>query len=98
MLASILYGLAHVSNIVLNLASLVIMASVVLSWLNLDPRNTYVQLVRSMTEPMYRPFRRWTSRIQGPFDFAPLVVMLIIVFLQKSLPTYLMSLYFSLKS
>jgi YggT family protein len=93
MTASIFYGLAHVINIVLSMASLIVIISVVISWFNLDPRNQYVRLVRTLTEPLYRPFRRWTSKIAGPFDFAPLIVMLIITFLQKSIPTYLMSMY-----
>ncbi|MBP6217545.1 MAG: YggT family protein [Oligoflexales bacterium] len=97
MLASALYGAAHVVNIILNLATLIVVLSVGISWFQADPRNPYVRMVRSMTEPIYRPIRRWTAKITGPFDLAPLVLMLVIVFLEKAVPTYLMSLYWQMK-
>lgn len=90
MLASVLYGLAHVVNIVLNLALLMIIISVGISWFNVDSRNQFVSTIHMITEPMYRPFRYLTRKIPGPFDFAPFLVCLVIVFLQKALPGYLM--------
>ena len=90
MLSSILYGLAHLSNIILNMLSLIIIVSIGISWFSADPYNQYVRIVRSLTEPMYRPFRKFTQRLSGPIDFSPMIVMLIIIFLQKSLPRYLM--------
>jgi YggT family protein len=92
MISSILVGLAAVINIVLSLVQILVFISVGLSWFSADPYNPYVQMVRGLTEPMYKPFRRWTSKISGPIDISPILVILIIVFLQKSLPTYLMSL------
>lgn len=92
MISRIFYGLGVVTDIVLNLITLLIIASVAISWFNGDPNNQYVQMVRSLTEPMYRPFRRFTRRIGGPIDFAPMLVMLIIVFLHKVIPGYLMAL------
>jgi YggT family protein len=97
MISSILLGLAHVANIVFNLAVLLVIVSVGISWFNADPYNQYVRLVRNLTEPVYRPFRRWTSRIGGPIDIAPMIVMIIIVFLQKSIPAYLMYLHQQLR-
>ena len=97
MLASICYGLAHVVTIVLNMVMLLMIISFGLSWFSADPRNPYVQMVRALTEPMYRPFRRFTRNIPGPLDLAPTIAMLILIFLQKALPAYLMSLSFSLR-
>ncbi len=97
MIASILIGLATVVNIVLNLAQILVFISVGITWFSADPYNPYVKMVRNLTEPMYRPFRRWTNKIGGPIDISPLIVILIIIFLQKSLPTYLMILANNLK-
>ncbi len=97
MLASILYGLAHIVNIILNLALTVIIISVGISWFNVDSRNQFVSAIHTMTEPMYKPFRFLTRKIPGPFDFAPFIACLVIVFLQKALPTYLMMLSFQTK-
>ena len=97
MIPILLQGLAHVANIVLQILTLLLIVSIGISWFNADPYNQYVRMVRSITEPMYRPFRRFTSRIEGPFDFAPMIVMLIVVFLTKTVPAYLMYLSIQLK-
>lgn len=92
MVSSLLYGLAHVTDIVFNLMSLVLIISIALSWFGADPYNQYVRLVRGLSEWICAPLRPFTSRIGGPFDLAPTLAMLIIVFLQKSIPMYLMRL------
>ena len=97
MISSILYGLAHVVSIVLNLVTLLVIISVAMSWFQASPYNQYVQIVNRLTEPLYRPFRKWTRRFNSPIDLAPMIVMLIVVFLQKAVPTYLMSLSIQLK-
>ena len=89
-------GFAFVLDLVLNLVQLLVIASIIISWVNADPYNPIVRTVTSITEPLYRPFRRLTSRIPGPFDWAPLILILVIVFLQKSLIPYLVELSRSL--
>ena len=89
-------GLAFVLDLIFNLVQLLVIASIIISWLNADPYNPIVRTITSITEPIYRPLRRLTSRIPGPLDFAPLVLILIIVFLQKSLIPYLVELSRSL--
>ena len=82
-------GLAFVLNLVLNLVQLLVIASIIISWVNADPYNPIVRTITAITEPLYRPLRRLTSRIPGPLDWAPLILILIVVFLQKSLIPYL---------
>ncbi len=90
MTSSVYYGLAHLTDIIFNLITLLIIISVGISWFSADPYNPYVRLVHKITEPMYRPFRRLLGRFTGPLDLAPMFVMLIIVFLQKTIPAYFM--------
>ena len=85
-------GLAFVLDLIFNLVQLLVIASIIISWVNADPGNPIVRTIRAVTEPLYRPLRRLTSRIPGPLDFAPLILILIIVFLQKSLIPYLVEL------
>ncbi len=89
MLASILVGFAHVFDLLMNMISTLVIVSVALSWFQVDPRNPIVAALNGVTEPLYRPFRKLTRKIPVPFDFAPMLVMLIVVFLQKSVPMYL---------
>lgn len=79
----LLKPLLSVVDLVLNIVQLLIFASIVLSWINVDNSNPVVSMIRSTTEPMYTYMRRWTSRIPGPLDWAPLSIILIIIVLQK---------------
>jgi len=97
MISSILFGLAHVTDVFFNLLTLILIVSVALSWFSADPYNPYVRMVRNLSEMICRPLRRFTDRIGGPLDFAPMLAMLIIVFLQKSIPMYLMRLSYQLR-
>ncbi len=58
---------------------LIIIFSAIISWINLDPRNPFVQLVYSVTEPILMPFRRLIPSTAG-VDFSPLVAIVIISF------------------
>lgn len=81
---SVLLAFIQVIEIVLNMIQLLIFLSVLISWFSADPRNPLVNMVRTLTEPMYAPIRRYvTGRINLPIDLAPLVLWLLIIFIQK---------------
>jgi YggT family protein len=68
----------------LDLYSLVLLASVLLSWVDLSPDNPFVRVVRQLTEPVLAPVRR-VLPAAGGFDFSPLVVLVAIRLLQRLL-------------
>jgi YggT family protein len=68
----------------LDLYSLVLLASVILSWVDLSPDNPFVRLVRQLTEPVLAPLRR-VLPTAGGFDFSPLVLLVVIRVLQRLL-------------
>jgi YggT family protein len=68
----------------LDLYSLVLLASVLLSWVDLSPDNPFVRVVRQLTEPVLAPVRRVLPAVGG-FDFSPLVVLVAIRLLQRLL-------------
>lgn len=96
MLPFIVDGIASVLQVILFAVQILVFASVVVSWVSADPNNVIVQMIYNTTEPMYRPLRKYTNRIPGPFDWAPLAVLLIVVFLTNSLVPYLHALSRSL--
>ena len=81
--------LSFVIELALNMAQVIVIASVLISWVGADPYNALVQLIRNITEPMYRPFRKITQGFSGPIDLAPLIVLLIIATIQKGFLPYL---------
>lgn len=60
----------------------IIIISALISWVNPDPYNPIVRFLHSVTEPVLRPIRRRIGILSG-IDIAPLVIILIILFIQK---------------
>ena len=80
--SNIIMGFAQVLDMLCKMAQVVIVASVVISWLDAPPGNAIVQMIKTVTEPIYRPFRKLTKNWGGPFDLAPLIVWLLLVTFQ----------------
>jgi YggT family protein len=59
----------------IDLYSLVLLASVILSWVRLDPDNAIVRVVHQLTEPVLSRVRQILPAAGG-FDFSPMVVLL----------------------
>lgn len=55
----------------------------VLSWVNPDPYNPIVRGLYAVTEPVLSRLRRKLPLFAGSIDFAPMVAILVIVFLQR---------------
>jgi YggT family protein len=84
-LGNFLVALAQVLGMVLTLYMYVVVGSAILSWVNPDPYNPIVRFLRGATEPVYRRLRRVLPLYAGGIDFTPMVVILLIVFLQSFL-------------
>ena len=61
----------------------IIIVAALISWVNPNPYNPIVQFLRRITEPVLRPVRRLLARYQTGVDFSPVVVILIILFVQR---------------
>lgn len=96
-LGNLLGALATLLNIVLQLYMWVIIARAILSWVSPDPYNPIVKFLYSITEPVLYRIRRWIPCNFGGIDFAPMIVILAVVFLQQFLVGSLSQLAFSLK-
>ncbi len=55
----------------------------VLSWVSPDPYNPIVRALYALTEPVLSRLRRKLPLFAGSIDFAPMVVVLFILFLQR---------------
>ena len=85
-LGNILSAFAAVLQKVLELYSLVVVIAVLVQWVRPDPFNPIVQFLRAVTEPAFERVRRYLPfTVVGFLDLAPMVVLLVIWFLQLAL-------------
>ena len=82
---NLLEALALVLEYVLQIYSWIVIARVVISWVNADPYNPIVRAIYSMTEPVLYRIRRALPVYGGGIDFSPIVVFIGILFLQSFL-------------
>ncbi len=83
--ANVLRALGEVTDIALNLYTWIIIAQAVLSWVNPDPYNPIVRFLYSVTEPVLRRVRSLVPTSFGGIDFTPMLVILALYFLRRSL-------------
>jgi YggT family protein len=81
----LLEAVAHVLNIVLVLYMWIIIARAVLSWVSPDPYNPIVRFIHNVTEPVLYRIRSKVPVSFGGIDFSPILVILLIIFLQRFL-------------
>ena len=84
-LGNFLAATAKVLDIVLVLYMWIIIIRALLSWVNPDPYNPIVQFLYNITEPVLYRIRRAIPMSGMGIDFAPIVVLLAIIFLQSFL-------------
>jgi YggT family protein len=89
-------ALARIVDLVLTAYMWILIARAVLSWVNPDPYNPIVRFLYRVTEPVLRPIRQRMPIMLG-LDLSPMIVVLIIVFLQQFLVSSLRELAVSLR-
>jgi YggT family protein len=85
MVANFFLALAKILDIVLTIYMWLIIVRALLSWVNPDPYNPVVRFLFNVTEPVLQALRRRLPLVFGGLDLTPLVVILVIVFLQRFL-------------
>ncbi len=88
-LGNFLHAIAGVLNIVLTIYMWIVIISALITWVNPDPYNPIVRFLFSVTEPVFATVRRLLPFRYMSIDFSPLIVVLLIVFLQLFLVTSL---------
>jgi len=79
-----LQAVAGVLDIVLTIAMVVVIARAILSWVSPDPHNPIVRVINQLSEPVLFPVRRRVPYFSG-VDFSPIIVLMIIFFLDEFL-------------
>lgn len=95
-LGNFIIALANILDIVLTVYTFVIIIAAIISWVNPDPYNPVVRFLYAVTEPLLRPIRR-VLPFRLPIDISPVILLLLIYFIQKFLITSLIELGYRLK-
>jgi len=82
---NLIVTVAKLLNLVLTMYMWIIIARALVSWVNPDPYNPIVRFLYRVTEPVLAPLRRLIPFNTGGLDLSPLLVLLIIFFLQEFL-------------
>ena len=82
--SNLLISVAKLLDILLSLYLWVVIIRALLSWVNPDPYNPIVRFLYQVTEPVFALVRRWFPwTAMGGMDFAPMIIMLGIFFVQS---------------
>lgn len=75
--------LARMLRSVLELYNLVVIAAVLMTWFKPDPRHPVVRTIKALTDPVFSFVRKRLppAFFQSGIDFTPMLVFLIIMFL-----------------
>jgi YggT family protein len=95
--ANLLLAFAKITDILLTLYTFIIIARAIISWVSPDPYNPIVNFLYRVTEPVLYRVRALLPDLGG-LDLSPLVVLLVIQFLQRFAVTSVMELAWSLKT
>ena len=85
LLGNFLGAFATILDIALEIYKWIILIRVLLSWVNPDPYNPIVQILHSITEPVLLRVRQLIPMSGLGIDFSPIIVFLVIIFLQEFL-------------
>ena len=81
--SNLLAAIAEVLKWVLNIFMWIIIARAILSWVSPDPYNPIVRFIHNVTEPvLYQIRKRLPVNFSG-IDFSPIIVLLVVIFLQR---------------
>jgi YggT family protein len=96
-LGNFIIAVAKIIDIALTAYLWIIVIRAVLSWVNPDPYNPIVRFLYQITEPVMARVRRWIPLRGMGIDFSPMIILLVIVFLQSFLVPSLMQLAYSFR-
>jgi YggT family protein len=80
-LAIFLDSIATLLHSIIFIYILVIVAGAIFSWVNPDPYNPIIQIIRRLTEPVYAYIRYYIPTTLQGIDFTPIILLMFLQFL-----------------
>ena len=82
---TLLNAVAMILSMLINLYVWVIVIAALVSWVRPDPYNPIVQVLNRLTQPLYARLRSIIPTAINGIDFAPLIVAVLLKFIDLSL-------------
>jgi YggT family protein len=78
-------------QLLFDLYVIVLLVRVLLSWIQVDPRNPIVNVINQLTEPLLAPIRRMLPQ-GGGLDFSPMIAFVGVLIVEQIVLSLLRSL------
>lgn len=88
---TLLNAVAMILSMLINLYVWVIVIAALVSWVRPDPYNPIVQVLNRLTQPLYARLRSIIPTAINGIDFAPLIVAVLLKFIDLSLVQILLN-------
>lgn len=82
-LGNFIGAVATVLDVLLNGLGIILIVNALLSWVRPDPSNPIVRFLDRVSDVVCDPIRRLFPTVVGGFDLAPLIAILLIMFLRQ---------------
>ena len=77
-IANLLIALGKILDLVVSVGYLLFIVRAIISWVEVDDSNQFVQMLYKVTEPVLEPVRRYLPG--GMIDFSPMAVLVVLYF------------------
>ncbi|MCH7495378.1 MAG: YggT family protein [Candidatus Marinimicrobia bacterium] len=94
-IANLLIALGKILDLIISIGYIVFIVRAIISWVEVDDTNQFVQMLYKVTEPVLEPVRRYLPG--GMIDFSPMAVLVMLYFTDMFVVETLLDIGFRLK-
>ena len=94
-IANLLIALGKILDLIVSIGYLLFIVRAIISWVEVDDTNQFVQMLYKVTEPVLEPVRRYLPG--GMIDFSPMAVLVLLYFTDMFVVESLLDVGFRLK-
>lgn len=95
-LSTLIQAIAQILHMVIGIYIWVVIIAALITWVNPDPSNPIVQILRRLTDPVYSFIRRYIPTTISGIDLSPIIVIIGLQFIDLFLVKVLFNLASSL--
>ena len=90
---TVLISILQFINLIIEIYIWIVIIAALITWVQPNPYNPIVRFLWNVTEPVYRYIRRYIPTNFGGFDIAPIILILVLQFLEILINNIIARLY-----